>query len=249
MFKTSIAINDQHIPYLDPVAHDLTLQLIKTIQPDYIDILGDLIDCWQISKFNTDPNRKEDVQQDIDEGQKYLKEIRELAPKATIELHYGNHLDRLRKYIWRKGRELACIRSLDFKFLLGLKELNINTVEDETGYTVRGNLCLTHGTIVSQDSGMTARRMLRKYGLSVIHGHTHRMGSIFKTDLLGYRGAWENGCLCKYSLIKEWGGQIADWQQGCSVIYFSGSDRFLVQALPIIKGKMLFGSQEFVYQK
>ena len=242
--KTSVIINDQHLPFIDKKANDLAFQLIKTIKPDYIDILGDLIDFYQISSFDKSPDRKHTIQDDIDIGKEYLTTLRELSPKSKITLHYGNHMYRLRKYIWRMAKELDCIRSLNLKWLLGLDKLKITAIESASGYDRRGKLCLTHGTLVSQDSAMTARRMLKKYGISVIHGHTHRLGSTFKTDLLGTRGAWENGCLCRLDLIKQWGFEIGNWQQGVSVIFFS-KDRFLVQQLPIIKNKMMFGSQKF----
>ena len=243
-----MVINDQHLPFIDPVCDNLVNQLIKSIKPDYIDILGDLIDFYQVSRFDKSPERKHTIQDDIDLANVYLTNLRDISPKADITLHYGNHMCRLRKYIWRVAKELDCIRSLDLKWLLNLDKLKIKAIEEEAGFDKRGKLCLTHGTVVSQDSAMTARRMLKKYGISVIHGHTHRLGSTFKTDLLGTRGAWENGCLCKLSLGKEWGFETVNWQQGCSVIFFS-KDRFLVQQIPIIKGKMMFGNQKFLFTK
>ena len=243
-YKKSIAINDQHIPFQDKISNKLVFDFIKDIKPDFIDILGDLIDFWQISKFLKDPFRKETLQDDIDSAKAYLQELRDISPDSEIILHYGNHLDRLRKYIWSKAPELSSIKSLDLKWMLDADKMKIKVIEEAEGYIMRGLLAMTHGTVVSQDSAMTARRNLQKYGLSVICGHTHRLGSTYKTDLRGIVGSWENGCLCDMNLVKQWGRELANWQTGFSIIFFK-DDLFEVQQVPIIKGKFLFGEREY----
>jgi len=244
MYKKSAVINDQHIPYQDIKTNELVFEFIKDFQPDIIDIPGDLIDFWQMSHFDKDPKRKHTLQADIDKAHEYLKTLREIVPNAEIELHAGNHGDRLRKYIWRNASELECLRSLSVEFLMGLDKLNISYIADEGGFRQRGNLCVTHGTVVSQDSALTARRMLKKYGLSVIHGHTHRGGSTYITDLLGTRGAWENFCLCDFKLAKEWRMGMVNWQAGFSYIYYY-PDRFEVHQCPIIKRKFTALGKEY----
>ena len=242
--KKAIVLNDQHIPFEDKKINELVFEFTADFKPDIIDILGDLTDFWQISKFDKDPKRKNTLQEDLDKTHTYLKNLRTIAPTAEIELHSGNHLDRLRKYIWRQAEALECIRSLDLGFLLGLKELNISFLKSAEEYRQRGKLILTHGTMVSQDSGMTARRMLKRYGLSVLHGHTHRGGSVFVSDLLGVRGAWENFCLCDFKLAREWRMGVANWGQGFSYIYYY-PDRFEVHQTPIIKGKFTALGKEY----
>ena len=126
--------------------------------------------------------------------------------------------------------------------MLNLEKLNISYIESAEGYQQRGKLILTHGTCVSQDSGMTARRNLKRYGLSTICGHTHRGGSTYTTDLLGTRGAWENFCLCDFKLAKEWRMGVCNWQLGFSTITYI-DDRFYVQQVPIIKNKFIYGDK------
>lgn len=217
---------------------------IVDFKPDIIDILGDICDFWQISKFDKDPKRKGTIQDDIDQTHKYLKDLRDIAPQAEIELHAGNHLDRLRKYIWRQAEELVCIRSLDLEYLLGLKDLNISYLGKAEDYKIRGDLVILHGTIIRKKAGDTAKANLEKYGMSVMCGHSHRGGSTFKSDLLGIRGGWENFCLCDFKLAKEWRMDIADWQNGFSYIYYY-PDRFEVHQCPIIKNKFTALGKEY----
>lgn len=242
--KKGIIINDEHIPFQDQKIIDLVFDFVRDFKPDIIDDLGDTIDLWQISSFDKDPARKNTIQKDLDKYKGYLKTLRSLAPNAEIEVHLGNHGDRLRKYIWRNADALSSIVSLNMEFLLGVKEQKISLIKGAEEYRRRGNLILTHGTVVSQDSGMTARRNLKKYGLSVITGHTHRGGSTYVTDLLGTRGAWENFCLCDPKLSKEWRMATANWQQGFSYVYYY-PDRFEIHQCPIIKGKFTALGKEY----
>lgn len=233
-----------HIPFQDNTINDLVFKFIQDFKPDIIDILGDLTDFWQISKFSVDPSRMTTLQEDLNLTKKYLSDLRSIAPEAEIELHAGNHMDRLRKYMWDKAKELDCLDSLDLKFLLGLNDLNISFIESAEGYRQRGKLILTHGTCVSQDSAMTARRNLARYGLSVMCGHTHRGGSIYKTDLMGTRGAWENFCLCDFKLAQVWRMGVCNWQNGFSYIYYY-PDRFEVHQSIIIDNKFTALGKEY----
>ena len=126
--------------------------------------------------------------------------------------------------------------------------MDIKAIEGEQGFERRGNLILTHGTTVCADSAMTARKNLMKYGMSVICGHTHRLGSTFKTDIRGMIGAWENGCLCDLNLIKQWGGELGNWQTGFSTIH-QKNGRFCVQQVPIIDNKILFGEKAYGFRE
>ena len=115
-----------------------------------------------------------------------------------------------------------------------------NIIEEAEGYEIMEKLVFTHGTVVSQDSAYTAKRNLLKYGLSVVSGHTHRLGSHYRNDLRGMVGAWENGCLCKLSLSKEWGREVPNWSIGFSTMSMY-KDRFYVQQVPIIEDKFIYG--------
>ena len=243
--KKAIVLSDQHIPFHDKKVNDLLFDFIEDFKPDYVDLLGDLIDFWQISRFRKSPNRKETIQDDIDEAGLYLQRLRDLCPGAEITLHFGNHLSRLRKYIWDNANQLDCLRAVDLKVLLDLNKLHLKVIDGEQGFVTRGKLVLTHGTVVSQDSGMTARRNLNKYGMSVICGHTHRLGQVFKTDCRGTIGAWENGCLCNLDLIKEWGSELANWQQGFSLVFLKEHSKFHVESIPIFNNQWFMVGERY----
>ena len=129
MYENAVVISDLHYPFHDTKAIKLTLKIIKAYQPDIIFIAGDLVDCFPISKFSTNPTRMltdaeimelsqislrthEDValktalQREFDMAFDFLSELRKGNPKASIYFIDGNHEYRLSKYLFDNGAEL-----------------------------------------------------------------------------------------------------------------------------------------------
>ena len=241
-YKKIVCLSDQHIPYLDKKAHKVTLKLMNDIKPDEIILLGDLIDLWQISKFIKDPAREMTLKDDCSQAKEYLTELRDTFPNAGFVYLFGNHEDRLRKYIWTYSPALSNFIYLEDE--LNLDNLKIQYYKSDTDIHREGILLFTHGTMVSQESAMTARRMLQKYGMSIIHGHSHRLGSHYKTRIEGTLGAWENGCQCDRALAKEWRMGFPDWQTGFSMVSMKDK-RFYVDNIYIHEGTILWGGKEY----
>ena len=244
MYKRIAVLGDQHIPYLDEDANNACIKLLRIIKPHKIIINGDVIDLWQLSSFDKDPARINTIQDDLDKTKEYFLSLRDDFPKTEMVYLYGNHEERMRKYLWRNASQIAGLRTFNLDYQLGLEEIKFKRVyEESTAVHREGELLITHGTIVSQESGMTARRMLRKYGMSVIHGHTHRLGSVYETKMGGSKGAWENGCLCRLNLSDEWGYPSPNWQQGFSIVYMS-EKRFQVDQVFISEGELLWQGRQ-----
>jgi hypothetical protein len=105
------------------------------------------------------------------------------------------------------------------------------------------NFRFTHGTIVRQESGASARAELLKYGSSMSSGHTHRLSMYIKTDARGTVGAYEGGCMC--DLNPEYIQGVPNWTQGFLVFDFD-NNRFFCQVVPILDHKFIYGNK--VYQ-
>jgi len=244
-YKVIAAINDLHWPFADKKAWAVTQLFLRDIKPDKIIMLGDMLDEPQLSKFDKDPSRKDTVQRDADGLKVQLNIIRENHVDAELVYMFGNHDERLRKYIWRAAPGLDSIKFIKLEKILGLEKMNYKFYTRANELHREGNLLFTHGTMVSQDSGMTARRMVKKYGMSIMHGHTHRGGSHYDTKVNKTLGGWENFCLCDLGLAKIWGTGHPNWQQGLSLIYMKPPKRFIVNQILIYKGSLMFGGQEW----
>jgi len=240
--EVQLVINDLHVPYQDNEALELVLKFGHSLKPDKLFILGDFIDMYSISKFDRNPERVTNLQTEFNMGRDLLyKIIDTIRPSQTIFIE-GNHTDRLRKFIWHNPVLDGCI---DVKEKLGINDLGIEYYEYGKNYIYKNKLIYTHGNKINKYSAYTAKNMLDDLGLSVIFGHTHRLGSHYRTDYSGAKGAFENGCLCQTDLALEWfRREVIDWQKSISVIKWV-EDRFNVHQICIPKDKFIIYGKHY----
>ena len=238
-----IVFNDVHVPEHDRKAWNLLLAVIRNVQPDIVTCLGDMLDCYTISKFQQDPARKYRLSHEIAIARTMLAEVEGAAPHSQLIFHGGNHEDRLRKYVWGCCPNLASLPELSWPILLHLDPERWTYIPYETPFKI-GPLWHHHGDIIRQKSGYTAHALMEKVGGNAICGHTHRLAHIHRTTWTGHCGAWENGCLCKLKANYVTG--TPDWQQGFSIVTYAKSrQRFRVEQLHIHKGKVWFNGEVF----
>ena len=233
-----LSINDLHIPFHDEDAIKVAFKFAKYIDPKIV-VIHEWFDWYQISKFDRDPARLNDLQRDLNTTGSYLKELRKLLPEIRIVMVKGNHDDRLEKYKRTHAVEFHCLDALKIENLFGLGEYNIEYRDD---FTFQGVLC-KHGDIVRQHSAYTAKGELAREGVSGMSGHTHRLGQHFETNRGGKYVWMETGCLCN---ILEYIKGMANWQQGLGMLAFKpNSKHFYPCLVPIIDHEIIWGSETF----
>ncbi|MHC4302283.1 MAG: hypothetical protein ACYS7Y_33910 [Planctomycetota bacterium] len=230
-----VVLSDTHIPYQDKRVCRQALQFIRENKPGRIHLLGDICDCYAVSRFVKDPHRKDDLQWELDLTANFLEELRDAAGDANIIYSEGNHEFRLRRFLASEARALSGLRSLHLSTLLGLEGLGIDYRPQDKPYRV-GNLLYTHGQLVRKWSAGSAKGHYEKYGGCVIHGHSHRLGAFYHRDVNSVFGCWENGCLCDMNPDYC---TAPDWQQGWSVVWTRG-DFFHVEQICVIKGRYCY---------
>ena len=230
--KMGVVLSDTHVPFHDKDVCNKALAFIREHKPSTVHLLGDISDFYSVSKFVKDPQRKEDLQSDLDDTSAFLHRVRDSAPRARIIYSEGNHEFRLRRYLASEARALAGLSSLRLEKLLNLDIFKIDFRPHDKPYRV-GPLLFTHGQLVRKWSAYSARAHYEKYGCCVIHGHTHRLGSFYHTAVKDTYGGWENGCLC--SLNPDY-CTAPDWQNGWSVVW-SQKDYFHVEQIIVMKGQ------------
>jgi len=241
--EVQLVINDLHVPYQDNEAIELVLKFGKNLKPDKLFILGDYMDMYSCSTFDRNPERVTNLQTEFNIGKELLYRIMdEIKPSQTIFTE-GNHTDRLRKFLWNNPILNGCI---DIKEKLGINDLGIDYYEYGKNYVYKNKLIYTHGNKINKHSAYTAKNMLDDLGLSVIMGHTHKLGTHYRTDYSGAKVAVENGCLCQTDLALEWfRKEIIDWQKGITVIKWV-DDRFNIHQICIPKDKfIIYGKQYY----
>ena len=234
-----VYLPDPHGVFQDDEAVACAMAFTRSHRPDLVVVGGDVVDFYQLSKFDKDPRRALDLQKDLDAGEAFIAGVRKAAPHARIIYLQGNHEHRLTRWLWGKGAELLNLRGMNVPSLLNLRHYGVQYVEE--GVKVIGSLTFKHGTAVRSRAGYTATAELEREGTSGCSGHTHRIGEVSKTNRGGTYKWVESGCLCQ--LTPEYmRGQVPDWQHGLAYGAFAGR-RFSLHTAHIIDGKTMYGDK------
>lgn len=153
----------------------------------------------------------------------FLYNIREIAPQAELDYFMGNHEDRWNAYIDSSAPAAADL--ITFNELYDLNKLGINWWQyNHEPVRIFGDSYIHHGISVSRNAGQSAMKELETFGVSGFSGHTHRMGSYGKTDMLGIHEWFECGHLCD---VKKMDYIVTpNWQAGFMIAYVEGKNVF-----------------------
>lgn len=210
--EKTLIIPDMHCPYEDYRALHGVYQFIKEYKPDRIIQLGDMVDFYALSRFSKDPDRLTGLQGEIDVARYHLEQIRKVHKGELVVLE-GNHEARLQKYLMNNP-EFSSIRAVNkVEKLLGMDDFD---VKYRKNYTMSGFLW-KHGHLVRKNSAYTARGEFEAEGTSGGSGHTHRMGSHYKTNRSGAHAWFEFGHICDPSKAEYMEGKVPDWQAGFGI--------------------------------
>lgn len=247
-----VIANDFHYPYHDtPVVRGF-LKFVEWLKPHGIILNGDVMDCYILSSFNRDPMTPLSLDHEINGVRKLLSQIARLGVPVKI-IGGGNHEDRLRRYLWKntdiiqkmgtRAARMIC-ETINIPNLLGISDYGFDWFDYQEYYRI-GQLFITHGKYYSVHSSYAAKRQFDKAGASCIVGHSHHLGSYYKTNLLGRpHVVIENGCLCDLNPDYD---PDPNWQQGFSVVYVDPRTKlFHIETIPIINRKwFMFGDKLF----
>ena len=257
-FATVIVCSDHQAPYHDQKLHEAFCQYVEGAKPDILVVLGDLIDFQPLSRFVDNPRMSTTVQSGIDSAYRILQDYRIAAPLATIHYLPGNHEERLQTMILSKVPSLTGVTkalqskgfpAMSVQELLRLSELDIHWEADRLGDWPQTQLhlskflTLTHGWLAKKNSGASALAMMEHLSRSVIVGHTHRQGIVFKTThdtsgSISVHTGVEVGTMCK---VKGGLGYAVNpnWQNGFCTFTLYRDGRFSTpQLVSYINGRL-----------
>lgn len=250
---TALEWGDSHFPYQDDATLSIVGQIAEILQPTYLIHKGDLLDCYDLSRFDQDPYRIHSLQDEINLGRSHLVQMRMRCLKSEFFLLEGNHEERLKRAIWNmKGQQKALAYLTQFRqamtwpSLLGLADLNITFVpydSKQARHKILPKWITKHGNAVRKFSGYTAKAELEKYGRSGSSGHTHRLGMHMRSDHNGAHAWLETGCTC---ILNPEYMPDPDWQNGCVVMTFEPATGafqaepiFIANGLAVWRGRVL----------
>lgn len=222
-------ISDSHSQFWDEFTWLVFFDFISSAQPELIILGGDLLEFYRISFHSKDPTRAMSMQDEIDfVVEKKLKKIRSLCPKAQIDYHWGNHENRLFRYLSEQAPALCSLRSLQIHKLLQLEELEINLVakdnfvfnpkKDKENYKVyQDKFVWHHGTSTGV---FPAKDELLSFGLSGASGHVHRHTVQSRRNLHGYITWHTLGSSCTNTVGRDYIPSLIHWSQGFNIVHF-----------------------------
>lgn len=231
----AIILSDIHIPYHCPKALKIALEYTKDYDPNVIILNGDIVDMYSVSSYRKDPIRINTLQDELNETRSFLNIVRNQHKKAAISYIAGNHEYRMEKFLLDKAGELSSLECLSLDELLGVKDLDIKFYDYGKSLFL-GNLQVTHGDVSRKGSSMSAKAHMDKSGGSVLIGHCHRLGTIYKTNRWGTHIGIENGYLGRKDF--EYVGEMVDWQQGFTQVDFYQDGKFFVRQHRIEEGAL-----------
>lgn len=130
-YATIIIGSDVHDIECDPFWREVFIDTIKRVQPNRVELIGDVFDLPEFGKYNVDP-RTWDVVGRIRWVHEFLKDIRTAAQNSTITMLEGNHEYRLLRHLSEATPALKAIladlHGWSVPELLGLDKFEVNYV-------------------------------------------------------------------------------------------------------------------------
>lgn len=188
--KVAIIAADFHATHgVDWELHDTALRIYNELRPDRFIVLGDLLDFNSLSRFaKTDPRWVSGLDEDVYTGRTILKDISESVPDETEkELVDGNHDKYLENWLLNDAPlGAANLDVFQMENILKLNEFGFERTTSEEGpsypYTtveiIPDVLVAIHGETTGKGAGNAVRKVIEKYGMSVVMAHVHRYAAI-----------------------------------------------------------------------
>jgi hypothetical protein len=233
----ALVIGDMHFPKHCQKTLDIFLGVVDELSPSKIILNGDTIDMLAVSRYPKDIRSGYSL---LDERIAYHSFLDDLFSVASADAeilevnanHSGNDVTgRWWRYLSERISELASLPEirdvLSYEnVFLGEYASDIQLVDYAS---ITDDFIILHGDVVRKNGGYSARGMLDKFNISLMHNHTHRFGSTAQR-IPGIAGrkdkqifAWENACACDLNPIYA---SSPNWQNGFSIIGYDNTEEF-----------------------
>lgn len=240
--KRVLSIPDLHLPFQDKKSVSLVLDVASQFKADEVILLGDVFDNYSISRYEKDPTRDFKLYiEELSEAKEYFHEILSKLKSKKIVFLFGNHdASRLERYVALNSPKLAGL--LDPKQVFGIPERVLCLPYKQKSHYKIGKCIFTHGSRAGEHP---TAAMVKRYGCSVIHGHTHKLqehhiSNINGQDFVGLSPGW----LGDERHAAEYIHDVSNWSQGFCLTYHKANGDFY-HSLVHIKSQGRFRSCVF----
>lgn len=195
--KTIVGLSDLHDVDCDPFYVRVALDTLRRIEPDIVCLAGDIFDCTEFGKYPVDI-RTWSPSSRFKYGLDLIRQFREAAPNAQIDLIEGNHEARLLKYFADQAEELRDFlfgyHNMDLQKLFRLDEYEVNYVSqcDLTTFTeTQSRKGIEAANWRCYDNALLVHHHPegRRQGIPGFNGHHHRHEVLTEHNFL--RGSFQ----------------------------------------------------------
>ena len=243
----TLVAGDFHFPQHCPETIAILLATIKALKPKRIILNGDTVDLLAVSRYPKDQRHTYDLRQEVVAFHEFLHQIVSLTNGWGTEIieteanHSGNGTaSRWHRYLsdrvpvlygHPKAQEL-----LDYQTWFYPDWAPIRLVES---VVIADDLLVLHGDLVRKHAAYSARGHSEKWHSSVMHSHTHRMGSsLERIPAVGnrpeaVRRSYEIGCMCN---LQPSYVSAPNWTNGFAIIAHS-DEEYGVELVNVSRGQ------------
>ena len=206
----TVVAGDFHFPAQSNASLAILLEVISQLRPKRLILNGDTVDLLAVSRYPKDQRYTWDLRREVTEFHKFLHVAHGIGSAWGMEFveteanHSGNGTaSRWHRYLsdrvpvlygHPKAEELLRYEAWFYPEWCPIRLADHVLIADE--------LLVLHGDLVRKHAAYSARGHAEKWHSSVMHSHTHRMGSsLERIPAVGnrpeqVRRAYEIGCLC-----------------------------------------------------
>lgn len=247
-----LILSDIQAPSHDVNAVAAVADFAMDWKPDSILCVGDEADSPEPSRWNRGYAAEygRTLQDGLDAAADVMLRFRRsVGDGPEFHVMRSNHGERIQKYVARYAPALAGLRALEYEALLRYDEAGV-TYHTKPFPFAPGWL-LAHGDEggSSQGAGGTALQLAKKWGRSVVAGHTHKQGVQHWHQ--GFNGkvnrqlfGVETGHLMDMRKAGYLGAGYGNWQQGFAVAYQFGRNA-TVHNIPIVDRSFVVEGVEY----
>lgn len=231
-------IPDTHSNNHDKKAWSCMLDVVSQFRPDEVVYLGDFWDCYSVSDFTKNPSYNfQLLEEELKAGRELLSQVERISRAKSYVFLAGNHEARIDRYIATYASKLA--GNLVTREILGVpKHYKWFPYGMKNHYNM-GKLIATHGTLCGQNP---AAAMVKKYGCSVVFGHTHGCQEYTIRNAKGENfTAYNIGWLGDESAA-EYIQNFPNWSHGFGIAHFKPNGEFYFQTITIKNYECVFNN-------
>ena len=246
--RRTIIVSDLHVPEIDTAAYRTFIHFLQDQRPDYLWLAGDLLDMHSFSSFLKDPSLDHRTEESLNTMNGILDEIAAVSPNTIVKVAWGNHCDRITRFLYGVPEILPFVtkgkKPIDLLAeALSLSERGIDHYPYREVVNFYG-FYITHGEATGLHA---AKKELESHGVSGVSGHIHANKYWERRGRNGVQQWWSIGGLPSRNVSYR---PNNSWLPGIGLLeqVVGREELFTFHPLPIVHNQFLFSGKLYTQE-